>query len=161
VPTDAAWSKLRVSGFRRRLAAGTGDHLRIGAVTGVAGIAAGPQTAAPIQLVRPGSTTPARSRPGMRGSVVSFMRGRHDPHQRRRLVDGRGCFVRQLKNGGIAEGLVPYCTITLYFLRSLQQRLRQSQPLAIDLTACLHGIAFIFAILLQWADAPVPATAQV
>jgi hypothetical protein len=45
------------------------------------------------------------------------------------------------------------------FLRSLQRGLRQSEPLAIDLAACLPGIAFILAILLQWADALLPATA--
>lgn len=52
--------------------------------------------------------------PGDILDVAWIDRGRHGPHQRRRLADGRSRYLRHLKNRGIAEGLEPNCALDLF-----------------------------------------------
>jgi hypothetical protein len=68
-PTAAAWSKLNVSSLRRKLATGTTMYCAwlpsmVNPALPV------PQTSAPSQASGLASTTPAKSRPGILGSVV-------------------------------------------------------------------------------------------
>jgi hypothetical protein len=69
-----------------------------------------PQTSAPTQSAGPASTTPEKSRPGIRGNVVLFHpagnifdvaridRSRHDTHHCRVFIGGWRGHLRQFKN---------------------------------------------------------------
>jgi hypothetical protein len=107
-----------------------GDHLRVSAVAGEAGIPARAPDRGPHPVGRPRldhareiTAGDARQRrllhgPGDVLDVAGINRGRHDPHQCDRLADGRSRYLRQLKNGGIAEGLEPYRSHDLFFNHS-------------------------------------------
>src|SRR5277367_3343565 len=94
----------------------------MGAVAREAGIPAGPPDGGPDpfgwpRLDHTGEITArdARQCRLLHGSgdvldVARIDRGCHDPHQRHRAADGWSRYLRELKNGGVAEGLEPYCT---------------------------------------------------